>query len=199
VRIIRRIPIEYPVALVGLMLLALLLSAISIRERRRSVWAERAALVDSLTGVANRQAFQRRLASEWRRAERHRRALGLLLLDIDGLKQINDDRGHAAGDEVLRRAAASITGRVRESDTVARLGGDEFVVICPETSAPGLEMLARALQRDFEELPGGVSVGFAQRESGDESPADLLARADAAMYRHKKAPARRHESALSEG
>jgi diguanylate cyclase (GGDEF)-like protein len=187
VRIIRSIPTAYRVALIALALLALVLLAITVRAWQRSLRAERAALVDALTGVANRQAFERYLTAEWTRAGRYRRALGLLLLDIDGLKQVNDDQGHAAGDRVLRGAASSISARVRESDIVARIGGDEFVVICPETRAAGLERLARALEEDFEQLPVGISVGFAERESGDEQSADLLSRADAAMYRHKRA------------
>jgi diguanylate cyclase (GGDEF)-like protein len=197
VRIIREIPTEYRVALIGLVFIALLLLVIAIRAWRRSLRVEREALVDVLTGVANRQAFQRRLAAEWTRAERYGRALGLLLLDIDGLKQVNDREGHAAGDAVLRRAAHSIARRTRESDTVARIGGDEFVVICPETAVAGLEPLADALVRDFDKLPVGVSVGCAEREPTDRRAEDLLSRADAAMYRHKRTRTTRYAAAAS--
>jgi diguanylate cyclase (GGDEF)-like protein len=188
-RVVHDIPTEERIALGVLAALVLLLSGVSFRERRRSTRTERDMLVDGLTGVGSRTALQRQLESEWKRASRHDRPLGLLLLDLDDLKQINDAHGHAAGDNLLRSAGHSISQRVRQSDSVARLGGDEFVVVCPETSREGLAQLAEALQQDFRNLNVGVSVGFAERESIDQGPEDLMARADAAMYEQKRAGA----------
>lgn len=139
--------------------------------------------------MGSRTALERQLETEWKRAQRHDRPLGLLLLDLDDLKQVNDEFGHAAGDELLRSAAGSISERVRQSDIVARMGGDEFVVICPETSGEGLERLAGALKEDFRRVQVGVSVGYTERQELDDGPDELLARADAAMYEHKRSGA----------
>jgi diguanylate cyclase (GGDEF)-like protein len=184
--VINRIPAEYQIALVGLAALSLMFALVSLRERRRSRRVEREALVDPLTALPNRQAFERRLAKEWRRADRYDRELGVLMLDLDDFKQINDGQGHAAGDRVLSEAAMLISGRIRSTDMPARWGGDEFVVLCPETNGAGLKVLARSLEDRLKHAGITSSAGFAGRESGDLGPADLLARADASMYRRKQ-------------
>ena len=120
--VVDRIPPQYRWPVLVLACLAMLFAFTSLRERRRSVRVERAALVDSLTGLPNRPAFERRLAKEWRRSERYDRPLGMLLIDLDDFKQVNDTQGHAAGDAVLREVAAAISGRIRVSDMAARLG-----------------------------------------------------------------------------
>jgi diguanylate cyclase (GGDEF)-like protein len=104
-----------------------------LRRRSRVRVAQRAAHADPLTGIANRLAFQHRLADEWKRARRYERPLGVQILDIDGLKQVNDSDGHLAGDRMIRTAAERIADDIRHSDLAARLAGDEFVVLCPET------------------------------------------------------------------
>jgi diguanylate cyclase (GGDEF)-like protein len=185
-RVINRIPTEYQVALVGLGLLSLLFAIVSLRERRRSRRVERQALVDALTALPNRQAFERRLAKEWRRAERYERDIGVLMLDLDDFKQINDGQGHAAGDQVLSEAAVLISGRIRSADMAARWGGDEFVVLCPETNSEGLKVLARSLEDRLRHAGIASSAGFAEREPGDLGPADVLARADVSMYARKQ-------------
>jgi two-component system, cell cycle response regulator len=154
---------------------------------------ERAALVDSLTGLPNRAAFERRLAKEWRRSERYERPLGMLLIDLDDFKSVNDTQGHAAGDAVLREVAAAISGRIRVSDMAARLGGDEFVVLCPETPLPGLQTLASALEERLQQAAIKISVGFTEREPADEDPDAFVERADAAMYRRKQSTRTRKE------
>ena len=138
--VVNRIPPQYRWPVLVLACLAVLFAFTSLRERRRSLRVERAALVDSLTGLPNRLAFERRLTKEWRRSERYNRPLGMLLIDLDDFKYVNDTQGHAAGDAVLREVAAAISG-ARVSDMAARLGGDEFVVICPETPLEGLKIL----------------------------------------------------------
>jgi diguanylate cyclase (GGDEF)-like protein len=196
-KVINRIPAEYKIALAALGLLSVLFALVSLRERRRSRRVERQALVDALTALPNRQAFERRLAKEWRRAERYERSIGVLMLDLDDFKQINDGQGHAAGDRVLREAAALISGRIRSADMAARWGGDEFVVLCPETNATGLRVLARSLEDRLKHAGIASSAGFAERESGDLGPSDLLARADVSMYARKQRDRARPERRAS--
>jgi diguanylate cyclase (GGDEF)-like protein len=192
-RVINHIPAEYRIALIGLALLSALFAGISLRERRRSRRVERQALVDTLTALPNRQAFERRLAKEWRRAERYERDVGVLMLDLDDFKAINDGQGHAAGDRALGEAAMLISGRIRSADLAARWGGDEFVVLCPETNAVGLKVLARSLEDRLKHAGIASSAGYAERESGDLGPADMLARADVSMYARKQRERKRTE------
>jgi diguanylate cyclase (GGDEF)-like protein len=166
--------------------IAVLFGLLSLYEARRSRRAREDALVDTLTGLANREGFEQRVDSEWKRAARYERDLGLLMLDLDGFKEINDTQGHIAGDRILREAAAAISGRIRETDFAARFGGDEFVVLCPETADRGLMALSDDLEETLRRNRIEASVGFTQREPSDSSPQDLVARADAAMYRQKR-------------
>jgi diguanylate cyclase (GGDEF)-like protein len=158
-------------------------SALFAPRSRRS---RKDALIDPLTGIPNRLAFDERLSEEWRRARRYKRPLGLLMLDLDELKEINDTEGHAAGDRVLRAVAECISEDIRHSDQVARLGGDEFVVLCPETPAEALNQTAEKLRERLEARGIAISMGRAELEPGDESPHDLVARADVAMHQHKQ-------------
>ena len=186
-RIIHRIPEQYRWPVFVLACMATFFALNTLRERFRSMRAENRALTDSLTHLPNRLAFERALAKEYRRADRYDRPLSMLLLDLDGFKEINDTKGHAAGDEVLRRAAIAISSRVRSDDLAARLGGDEFVVICPETSAESAQELALSLEKALAETSIQSSIGVAEREREDDGlPEYLVARADAAMYRRKQ-------------
>lgn len=186
VRLITRIPPALIVALGVLTMGASLFALLTLRARRARQAAEHAALTDRLTGLANRPAFDHRLAVEWERATRYQRPLGVVVVDLDDFKAVNDTHGHAAGDEVLRQVGASLARRVRTPDLAARLGGDEFVVIAPETSAGGLVRLAEVLRGVVEELPVSVSVGWTERKDEDEEPAAMLIRADEAMYEEKE-------------
>jgi diguanylate cyclase (GGDEF)-like protein len=140
---------------------------------------------DPLTGIASHVEFQERLAEEWRRAKRYRRRLGLLMLGLDELLEINLTGGRAAGDRVRREVAACISAVIRDSDIVARLARDEFVVLCPETSADALKRTEARLWEQLEARGISVSIGRAEVEPGEESPEDLVARADIAMHRHQ--------------
>ena len=185
-RVVEEIPPQYRAALLAFAAIAILLGLLSLYEGRRSRRAQQDALSDQLTGLANRQAFDLQLDREWKRAVRYEHELGLLLIDLDGFKEINDTQGHAAGDRVLREAAAGIAGRVRETDYPARLGGDEFVVICPETGEEGMAILAEGLEGTLRAHGIEASVGYSERRATDASPAEVVDRADGEMYRRKR-------------
>nr|WP_245396566.1 diguanylate cyclase [Jiella sonneratiae] len=149
---------------------------------------------DSLTGLANRFTFQCHLDERMREFDRTCRGFAVLYLDLDRFKTVNDTLGHQAGDELLRQTGERITALVAAHDMVARLGGDEFAVLCDDVrDRSEVETLSRniveAVQNPFE-IAGepvfvGVSIGaaMASREMADE--ADLVRRADVALYRVK--------------
>ncbi|REJ73242.1 MAG: GGDEF domain-containing protein [Acidobacteria bacterium] len=174
---------------------------------------EKASLQDGLTGVANRRSFDRMLAGEFGRVERHRIAsssrtaskpqtgrLSLVLLDVDHFKAYNDHLGHLAGDDCLRRVAAAMQGALlRPSDQLARYGGEEFAVVLPETDLDGAKVVAQRVLDAVRQLeiehPGSsvgpfvtVSAGIAEGPSSeDDQVARLIERADEALYRAKAA------------
>lgn len=191
-RIVEYVPAWMRWALALLVFLLAIAGTMLLREMRRRRLAEEDAMFDALTGISNRKAFERRLDFEWRRAERYGRSLGLLLIDLDGFKQVNDVKGHAAGDQVLREVAERLDQRMRDTDMVARIGGDEFAVVCPETKACDLEgirgQLAEFATQGLTDSVG-LSIGVAEFDASDKSMDDLIERADAAMYRVKRATA----------
>ena len=153
---------------------------------------------DGLTGAYNRHFLDERLASELSFAKRHGTWLSVLFIDADHFKRVNDEHGHAAGDEVLRRIAKVLGEQVRSEDEVARFGGEEFVVLLRGIHPPGVEIVADRLRAAVEALEidvGGrslrvtVSIGVATQSPEQEraSVEALLAEADAALYRAKEA------------
>lgn len=165
-----------------------------VSERQRlSEQLAHQATHDHLTGLPNRAALEAQLAGALARAERDGNRLGLCYVDLDGFKQVNDELGHAAGDELLADVAERLRASVRSGDTPARLGGDEFVALL-EPVADGVEArsvatrICDALAGERRLVDGTVrsdaSVGVALSQSGDR-PADLLKRADRALYRAK--------------
>ena len=164
------------------------------RSRLRAELEHRASH-DALTGCLNRVATT--AAAE--RLLREGRSVAIAFIDLDGFKSINDEFGHAAGDEVLRVAAARLRGATRSEDVVGRLGGDEFVVILSvdaEVDPDALEgRLTDAIDGDVmfakQRIPLRASVGAAMSTTGELDAEALLQRADAAMYRTKRAGARR--------
>lgn len=168
------------------------------REFRASLEMYEATVRDGLTGLFNRHYFDQQLANEVSFAIRHERPLAVVFVDADHFKRINDTRGHAAGDEVLRALARLLTETVRAEDVVARVGGEEFVVLVRDIPTAGMLAIGERLRAGVEALevtfegeriPVTVSVGVATLEgAGDApSPEGLLARADAALYRAKEA------------
>lgn len=167
-----------------------------VRLRRAEEELVRLASVDALTGIANRRVGMAALAVEVARSERIGEDLSVVMLDIDHFKRVNDTLGHAAGDAVLAAAAAALAAEARVYDTVSRVGGEEFLVLLP---GEGLEVALGTAERIREAvaiatldaaagLPGPVTVsaGVASMAGFAKSSADeLLARADAALYRAK--------------
>ncbi len=157
------------------------LTELVLQWRRQARDLERAATRDPLTGLPNRRAL-----AEFD-ADGPRRDLGVLFIDLDHFKPVNDRLGHAAGDQVLRTVAARLQSTVRPTDMVARLGGDEFGIICPGCSRTELADLGARVQAVLAEAVGvhgqvvhiGCSIGAAL---GHDSVGPLLGRADAALY-----------------
>ena len=149
------------------------------------------AITDPLTGLYNRRHLEERLLEELGRASRHGQPLALLLIDLDGLKAINDLDGHEAGDIALRAVADSLRRGCRISDVAARHGGDEFAVLAPLTAAPeALTLAARistALKEHSSEAPLSVSIGVTDNRNGAVTqPETLYAVADRALYTAKE-------------
>lgn len=154
---------------------------------------ERLATVDGLTGLNNRRRFDARLQESYQLLRRTGRGFCLLLVDADHFKQINDQHGHPTGDEVLRQLARKLTQCTRITDFVARYGGEEFAVLLPDVAAPqeGLavaEKIRAAVAAAT--FPGvgraTVSVGLSCARAEDGSTAEVLARADKALYQAKE-------------
>jgi diguanylate cyclase (GGDEF)-like protein len=164
------------------------------RERTRATErVQYLAYHDPLTDLPNRTLLSDRLQQAILTARRGHTDVTLLILDLDGFKEINDALGHHAGDLVLQQLAARLRHTLRESDTVARLGGDEFAVVLPETDLEGGERAARKLLRILDQpflLDGRPvvvhgSVGVAAFPAHAASPQELLRKADGAMYTAK--------------
>ena len=151
---------------------------------------QRAATLDPLTGLSNRRHFEARLQEEVERARRYELDVALLVIDIDHFKQVNDTFGHGAGDSLLRTVALIMHRSVRAFDVCARVGGDEFAMLLPATNAENALTSAQrlcervaAFRGESEWSAAGLtlSVGATTLANGD-SPADLLTRADRALY-----------------
>jgi diguanylate cyclase (GGDEF)-like protein/PAS domain S-box-containing protein len=151
---------------------------------------------DRLTGLANRMKLEDDLRGALAAADRHDDLIGVIFLDLDDFKPINDDLGHAAGDFVLQQVAKRLRSCVREGDTVARLGGDEFlIVVARVASREDIAAVARKLEEavaqpipveGYGDVRVTTSAGLATYEPG-EAAEDLMNRADHAMYRAKQA------------
>ncbi|MBJ7471563.1 MAG: sensor domain-containing diguanylate cyclase [Solirubrobacteraceae bacterium] len=160
-------------------------AAISLRRRESLLQLERAALVDPLTGVANRRAFDAELPLALRRAGQGNYPLGLVVLDVNEFKAVNDLYGHEVGDELLIRAASAWAGVLRAGDLLARLGGDEFAVLLPSCDELEMAHIIRRLKRATPHQPG-TSMGGALWD-GTEGASSLIRRADRAQYADKSA------------
>lgn len=173
-------------------LLARIARILASQQRERSLLAE--AMSDPLTGLANYRSLARNLELELDRAQRYDLPLSLLTIDLDGLKHINDELGHGAGNDAIRTVAAVLEGAVRKFETVARQGGDELSILLPNaTRAEALQLgerlRAEVARRSVRGLSLSISVGVASREPGDQGTTvqSLVEASDDALYRAKRA------------
>jgi diguanylate cyclase (GGDEF)-like protein len=167
---------------------------VALENARLHRMVERQAMVDSLTGLANRRSLEESLRSELARAARFADTVSVVLADLDDFKQVNDRYGHAAGDEVLKAFATALRKTVRESDVAGRWGGEEFALVLPGTDAPGGARLAEraraAIEASRVEMPNGdlisvtASFGVAAFPESREI-SEILEAADAALYAAK--------------
>lgn len=169
---------------------------------RRNLMARKAeatlhsqARTDALTGLPNRRLFTESLAQAVAFARRDKRNLGLLYIDLDGFKHVNDSLGHFVGDQLLCEVAARLNGRIRKSDMLARVGGDEFTVIlrsvqgCEDAGAAAsslLQSLSKPFRVDDREIAIGASIGISILDDSHGDATELLKQADNAMYAAKR-------------
>jgi two-component system cell cycle response regulator len=154
------------------------------------------AITDALTGLHNRRYMESHLATLAEQASTRGKPLALMILDIDYFKSINDNYGHDAGDDVLREFAVRVRKSIRGIDLACRYGGEEFVIVMPETDLHVAGMVAERLRRSIAGEPFAVhkgtkrievtiSIGLTTLEQKGEAVADVLKRADTALYRAK--------------
>jgi diguanylate cyclase (GGDEF)-like protein len=171
-------------------------AALALRNVRLLAERERQAAIDGLTGLANRREFDLALAREVSRSERTGDPLSLVVLDLDHFKEVNDSRGHLAGDEVLRAIGKVLASSVREMDLVARYGGEEFAMVLPRCDlADAVAVVARVTDsvRRQEALQGiTLSSGVASLPLNASAGVDLVAAADEALYESKRAGRNRY-------
>jgi len=177
---------------------------IALENARLHRTVQRQALVDGLTGLANRRLYEAALAKELSRADRFGEPVALVLADLDDFKRVNDAHGHPAGDEVLREFAKTLKGCLREIDLAARWGGEEFAVLLPGTDVQGGITLAERMRSALAERVIFSAAGdritmtasFGVAEWGGSGTAnDLLALADSALYAAKRRGKNRVEAA----
>ena len=150
----------------------------------------RSSLQDELTSLYNRRYFNQVFAKEIDRAKRHKRKLSLFIFDIDDFKKVNDELGHSAGDDVLRKLSILLRATIRNEDIACRYGGEEFLVILPETEGPGAEAVAERFrvevskQRPYDKSIS-ISGGIAHFPTHGEDATSLFVNADRALFRAK--------------
>ena len=174
----------------------MLMTLRDLTELRLRAELEQLATTDTLTGINNRRRFLALAPDALQRAMRLHNPLALVMLDVDGLKHVNDTYGHAAGDQVLVTFSEVCKQHIRAIDVFARVGGDEFVLLLPETTREEayrvaervrLALATRLLELDGQQYVVKFSAGIAGMVDASESLDALLARADLAMYRAKEA------------
>jgi len=179
--------------LAGLFVAAFAYSVARFTLYRANLVLVRLAAYDSLTGLANRRQFVRALGAELIRADRTGQTLGLVIVDLDTFKRINDEHGHLVGDDALVAVARDMQASVRPFDTVCRIGGEEFALVLPQTDRDAAVAVAERLRSlvalsGHDGLPGiTVSCGVATYPADAVSLNSLIKAADDAMYEAKRA------------
>ena len=156
----------------------------AVEQARLAALSQKDAVTDMLTGVLNRRGWETVVDTEEKRSRRYGSPACVMIIDLDDLKEVNDTRGHEAGDSLIRAAADALLDAVRESDSVARLGGDEFAILAVEIDPAGARVLEHKVRAALAE--GGIkaSVGVASRNPG-LGLEHAIAEADRLMYREK--------------
>lgn len=150
-----------------------------------------AAMLDELTGLPNRRAFDQHLREAWEQARRHALPLACIMLDIDQFKRVNDEHGHDVGDRALQALGGLLRTHARAGDRVARYGGEEFALLCLNSDGDGAAQLAERLRQSIEQLRGDfppitISAGVAQMTADMREPAELLRAADQRLLQAKR-------------
>lgn len=178
--------------------LVLALATVAVVDRMHASFVREAsrARFDPLTGLANRRACEERGTVEISRLERRAGSLSVAFLDFDGLKQINDVRGHAAGDAALVHLAKTAQAVLRPTDLLSRVGGDEFVLLLPDTDYDEATAVIRRIQGRLAEADGGepasITAGLVTWHSAPQSIEQLFVEADALMYSAKRGGGEHH-------
>jgi len=168
--------------------------AISMQNARMYQMVEEQATTDGLTGLVNHRTFQERFQAMLGRAERHKFPVSLILTDIDHFKKVNDNYGHPTGDDVLRRVAAILGASARKIDIGARYGGEEFAIVLEATDRVGARNLAERIRAEVEQqtfqsskgpFKATLSLGVASYPEDATAKADIIAKADQALYNAK--------------
>lgn len=167
---------------------------------------EELAMTDVLTGLPNRRHAMARLTQTWNISTQDDSPVACMMIDADGFKQINDNYGHDAGDEVLKQLSKALSHAVRNDDIVCRLGGDEFLIICPDTFLDGALLVANKMREKVANLhvpvnggvwAGSISVGVAIRTATMQDIEDLIKAADNGVYFAKRNGRNRVECSLN--
>jgi diguanylate cyclase (GGDEF)-like protein len=159
------------------------------------------ARIDDLTGLLNRRSLDEFIASEINRHARYGGIFTLIILDLDGFKAFNDKRGHLAGDDLLRKVGSVLKSSIRSADQAFRYGGDEFAVLLPNTVVSAGELVCERIRQQIEsqqfagKRPVTTSLGLATWPANGSGPNDLIAAADAALYRAKTSGGNCHRHA----
>lgn len=174
------------VELLGSLLSTILQSELRENQQRRlRERFEVEALTDGLTGLYNRRAWDSLIDQEEQRCQRFGLAASIFSLDLNDLKQVNDQFGHDQGDCLIQQTASLLEKNMRSNDVIARLGGDEFVILCPEMTLNDADSLLNRLLSLFDEANIQVAIGYSSRELNSNLNQALI-RADKNMYMHKK-------------